>query len=114
LNRDLLSVSPLKSNGHAVIPSLKPSLSPIPDRPVKPEVPSSSVEKLSVDVPPTAIGRSFDLRKVHISAPTGVDDFRLQLEQKRQQDADEEQASREYELKQQYVFVFSNPSGPSN
>ncbi|KAJ6575328.1 hypothetical protein B0H19DRAFT_1128176 [Mycena capillaripes] len=99
LNRDLLDGSAPKANGRGIIPDLKPSLSPIPDDRTGA---FSSVDRLSVDLPPTAVGRTFDRRKLLMSAPPG-EDFRLQMEQKRQQDADEEQASREYELKQQLL-----------
>lgn len=101
LNRDLFSGSALITNGRGVIPD-RPSLSPIPDD--RPGL-LSSVEKLSIDLPPTATGRNFGQPKVHISLPSG-EDLRQQLEKRRQQDADEEQASREYELKQQFVYFF--------
>ncbi|KAJ7040401.1 hypothetical protein C8F04DRAFT_1312860 [Mycena alexandri] len=97
LSRELLSNSTVKVNG-----DMKLSLSPIPDdRLEKREgtVSVSSSDKISAELPPTATNRTFGLRKVRISLPP-KDDFRLQLEQKRQQDAEEEQAIREYELKQ--------------
>ncbi|KAJ7170085.1 hypothetical protein C8R46DRAFT_1091080 [Mycena filopes] len=98
LSRDLLSNSTVKANG-----DLKSSLSPIPDdRFEKREGTASSSDKLSADLPPTATNRTFGLRKVRVSLPP-KDDFRLQMEQKRQQDVDEEQAVREYELKQQLL-----------
>ncbi|KAJ7704229.1 hypothetical protein B0H14DRAFT_3028917 [Mycena olivaceomarginata] len=89
LNRDLFSGSALKTNGRGVIPD-RPSLSPIPDD--RPGL-LSSAERLSIDLPPTATGRNFGQAK----------NLRQQLEKRRQQDADEEQASREYELKQQLL-----------
>ncbi|KAF7339293.1 hypothetical protein MSAN_02142800 [Mycena sanguinolenta] len=87
-----------KANGRGVIPE-KVSLSPIPD-----DRPSlfSSVEKLSVDLPPTATGRNFSQSKLRVSLPAN-EELRHQLERRRQQDADEEEASREYELKQQLL-----------
>ncbi|KAJ6503323.1 hypothetical protein C8R47DRAFT_1174908 [Mycena vitilis] len=99
LNRDSLTSTTLKPSRLGVIPN-QPSLTPIPDdRSERRNGPSASVDRLSVDLPPTAVGRTFDRRKVLMSAPPG-EEFRLQLEQKRQKEADEEQASREYELKQ--------------
>ncbi|KAJ7246317.1 hypothetical protein B0H12DRAFT_1126669 [Mycena haematopus] len=98
LNRDLFPGPALKASGRGVIPE-KLSLSPIPD-----DRPSlfSSVEKLSVDLPPTATGPSFGQPKVRVSLPAN-EELRQQLELRRQRDADEEQASREYELKQQLL-----------
>ncbi|KAJ7786530.1 hypothetical protein B0H16DRAFT_1490765 [Mycena metata] len=87
LSRELLSNSTVKANGDP-----KPPLSPIPDdRPEKREeaVSVSSSDKISANLPPTATNRTFGLRKVRISLPP-KDDFRLQLERKRQEDAAEE------------------------
>ncbi|KAJ7651742.1 hypothetical protein DFH06DRAFT_1270599 [Mycena polygramma] len=99
LNRDSLTSTTLKASRLGVI-SDQPSLTPIPDdRSERRNGPSASVDRLSADLPPTAVGRTFDRRKVLMSAPPG-EEFRLQLEQKRQKEADEEQANREYELKQ--------------
>ncbi|KAF8216000.1 hypothetical protein K438DRAFT_1561452 [Mycena galopus ATCC 62051] len=94
LNRDLFSTPALKPNGRGVILDKLPALSPIPD-----DRPSM----LSVELPPTATGRSFSRQsKVHVSLPAN-EELRQRLEQRRQQDADEEQATREYELKQQLL-----------
>ncbi|KAJ6520030.1 hypothetical protein C8R45DRAFT_953640 [Mycena sanguinolenta] len=98
LNRELSPGPATKPNGRGVIPD-RPSLSPIPD-----DRPSlfSSVEMLSVDLPPTATGRSFSQSRLRVSLPAN-EELRQQLERRRQQDADEEHASREYELKQQLL-----------
>ncbi|KAJ7492419.1 hypothetical protein FB451DRAFT_1078464, partial [Mycena latifolia] len=68
----------------------------------RPDGRPSSVDKASLNIPPTATGRNFGQRKVLVSLPSG-DNLRLQMEQRRQQDADEEQANREYELKKQLL-----------
>ncbi|KAJ7751280.1 hypothetical protein DFH07DRAFT_745553 [Mycena maculata] len=103
LNRDLLSGSTVKPN---VIPDLKSPPTSTPDKlgvqPEKREGASSSMDKSSLDIPPTATGRDFSQRKVRMSMPSG-DNLRLQMEERRQRDADEEQTSREYELKQQLL-----------
>ncbi|KAJ6621153.1 hypothetical protein B0H10DRAFT_1790560, partial [Mycena sp. CBHHK59/15] len=106
LSRDILSGSTIKASVQAISADLTHPLSPIPDDPKQQtepenlERPSSTTDKSSVDVPQTA--RNFGQRQVRISLPAG-DGFRLQMEQKRQQDADEEQANREYELKSQLL-----------
>ncbi|KAJ7446445.1 hypothetical protein B0H11DRAFT_2336879 [Mycena galericulata] len=103
LNRDLLSSSTVKPN---VVPDLKPLPTSVPDdvklRSEKREGATSSIDKSSLDMPPTATGRNFGQRKVRLSMPSG-DNLRLQMEQRRQRDADEEQTNREYELKQQLL-----------
>ncbi|KAJ7161366.1 hypothetical protein C8R43DRAFT_880779 [Mycena crocata] len=108
LSRDLLSSSTVKQSVR-ILPDLKPSLSPIPDDYKSPaEGPASSMDKASLEMPPTATGRAFGQRKIRISLPSGAAEaLRLQLEKRRREDADEEQASREYELKQQRVFFSS-------
>ncbi|KAF7303255.1 hypothetical protein MKEN_01289500 [Mycena kentingensis (nom. inval.)] len=81
---------------------LRPTLSPIPDDRRFDSPLSSSMERMPLDLPPTATMRSFSQPKVRISLPS-QEDFRLHLEKKRQREADEEAAHREYEMKQQLL-----------
>ncbi|KAJ7225265.1 hypothetical protein GGX14DRAFT_637960 [Mycena pura] len=112
LSRDLLSGTTTKAGAWSGTQDLKPVLTPIPDdrkhvdrgpentTQVHEQMgPPSSVDKVSIDIPPTVTARSFGQRKVRVSLPF-EEDFRVQMEQKRQQEADEQQANREYELKQ--------------
>ncbi|KAF7307096.1 hypothetical protein MIND_00502900 [Mycena indigotica] len=101
LNRDILSSTTIKSGSRSL--ELRSILSPIPDdqRPEENE-PSSSVERLSTDLPPTAINSHFSQPKVRISLPS-KEELRVRLEEKRQHEADEEASNREYELKQRLL-----------
>ncbi|KAJ7103322.1 hypothetical protein B0H15DRAFT_975630, partial [Mycena belliarum] len=99
--RDSLPVPALR----AVVPNLKPLASISDDSNLqadKPDGPPSSVGKSSLDIPPTATGRNFGQRKVLESLPSG-ESLRRLIEERRQQDADEDHAEREYELKKQLL-----------
>ncbi|KAJ6504409.1 hypothetical protein DFH09DRAFT_1201572 [Mycena vulgaris] len=95
LNRDILSASTVR----------KP-LTPVSDDQKlqfdQRDGPPSSIDKVSLNIPPTATGRKFDPLKGLTSFASG-DDLRLKLEQRRQHVADEEQANREYELKKRLL-----------
>ncbi|KAJ7110005.1 hypothetical protein C8R44DRAFT_634387 [Mycena epipterygia] len=107
LNRDILSSSTVKANDQTPMPELRSPFSPVHHHRKfqageKSEGASSSIDKSSLDIPPTATGRSFGQQQVHVSLPSG-NDTRLLVEQQRQKDADEEQANREYENKKQLL-----------